>query len=212
MRKGIITLVLLAITTITFGQKYNIVNASIALKHAKEAKGDEIINNLLEAKEYIDEAFANPTTSDEPKMWNYRSQVYLKIATTKDQIIDKEAVFKATEAYLKCMQTDKKGRIIVRRWTSEEDVRNNLINCGLLLNNLAIKKISEKDFKKAIECYNRISEIVPYDTDEQLKRGNITKLTLTYSKFYVFYNLKDKNKAKELLQELKERLSTKNIE
>ena len=42
MRKGIITLVLLAITTITFGQQYNIVNASIALKHAKEAKRDEI--------------------------------------------------------------------------------------------------------------------------------------------------------------------------
>ena len=28
---------------------------------------------------------------------------------------------------------------MVRKWTTEEDVRNNLINCGLLLNNLAIK-------------------------------------------------------------------------
>ena len=130
MRKGIITLVLLMITTITFGQKHNIVNASIALRN----------ENYAEAKTYIDEAFANETTANAPKMWNYRAPVYLQMAL-KEPALDKDAALKATKAYIKCLQTDKKGRIIVRKWTAKEDILAGLMQCGYKLFNLAMVMI-----------------------------------------------------------------------
>ena len=198
MNKVTLLLFCTFITICSVAQKHNVTSAAITFK---QFKGDNT-EKLEEAKNFIDQAYNTESTSNDPKMWNYRSQIYLKIATTKDQLIDKDAVFKATEAYLKCIQTDQKGRVVVRKWTTEEDVRNNLINCGLLLNNLAIKMISDKDFNSALVCYGRISEIIPYDTEDQFKRGNITKETLLYSKFFAHYHLNDNNKSKEVLQQL----------
>ena len=61
-----------------------IVNASIALRN----------ENYAEAKEYIDEAYETESTSNEPKMWNYRALIYLQIAL-KEPALDKDAAFKA---------------------------------------------------------------------------------------------------------------------
>ena len=107
MRKGIITVVLLAITTITFAQKHNIVSAATALRN----------ENYTEAKQYIDEAYETESTANEPKMWNYRAPIYLQIAL-KEPALDKDAAFKATEAHIKCLQKDKKGRVVVRKWNT----------------------------------------------------------------------------------------------
>ena len=54
MRKGIIIVILVAISTITFAQKHNIVNASIALRN----------ENYAEAKQYIDEAYESESTAN----------------------------------------------------------------------------------------------------------------------------------------------------
>ena len=191
MRKGIITILLVAITTITFAQKHNIVNASIALRN----------ENYAEAKKYIDEAYETESTSNEPKMWNYRAPIYLQIAL-KEPSLDKDAAFKATEAHIKCLQKDKKGRVVVRKWTSEEDILAGLVQCGYKLFNVAIENYNAEDYNGSLKHYNAIFDIIPYDSEDQLKRGNITRETILYNSFFSSNKMKDNVKSKELLKKL----------
>ena len=191
MQKTLLTLVIVAISVVTFAQKHNIVNASIALRN----------QNFVEAKQYIDEAYNNESTSNEAKMWNYRSKIYLEIAKQHKEL-DSEAIFKATVAYLKCMQKDKKGRVIVKKWTAEEDVLSGLVNCGYLLFNAAIDSYNTEDYKASLKYYSTIFDIIPYDSEDQLKRGNITKETILFNSFFSSNKMKDNAKSKKLLQEL----------
>jgi len=191
IKRGVLTLVLLVFTTITFAQKHNIVNASIALRNESYA----------EAKTYIDEAYETESTSNEPKMWNYRAPIYLQIAL-KEPALDKDAAFKATEAHIKCLQKDKKGRAIVRKWTSEEDILAGLIQCGYKLFNVAIDKYKAEDYNGSLKYYNAIFEIIPLDAEDQLKRGNITRETILYNSFFSSNKMKDNSTSKELLQQL----------
>ena len=191
IKKGILTLVFAVITIVTFAQKHNVVNASIALRN----------DEFSEAKKYIDEAFETESTSNEAKMWNYRSKIYLKIALKQPEL-DKEAVFKATEAHLKCLQTGKKGRIIVRKWTAKEDVLSGLVQCGYKLFNNAIAEYNAGDYKSSLKHYAAIFDIIPLDEEDQLKRGNITKETILYNSFFSSNKMKDNAKSKELLQQL----------
>lgn len=191
MHKILLTLATIAVSIVTFAQKHNIVNASIALRN----------ENFVDAKKYIDEAYNNESTSNEAKMWNYRSKIYLEIAKQHKQL-DSEAIFKATVAYLKCMQKDKKGRVIVRKWTAEEDVLSGLVNCGYLLFNAAIDSYNNEDYKTSLKFYSAIFDLIPYDSEDQLKRGNITKETILFNSFFSSNKMKDNAKSKELLQEL----------
>ncbi|MBT5615004.1 MAG: hypothetical protein HOJ77_01980 [Flavobacteriales bacterium] len=191
MQKTLLTLAIVAISVVTFAQKHNIVNASIALRN----------ENFVEAKQYIDEAYNNESTSNEAKMWNYRSKIYLEIAKQHKEL-DSEAIFKATEAHLKCMQKDKKGRVIVKKWTAEEDVLSGLVNCGYLLFNAAIDSYNTEDYKASLKYYSTIFDIIPYDSEDQLKRGNITKETILFNSFFSSNKMKGNAKSKELLQEL----------
>jgi len=189
------------ISTVSIAQKHNIVNASIALRNAKKATGDEIATLLEEAKEYIDLAYTNEGTSNEAKMWNYRAPIYLEIAL-KNPDLDKNAILKATDAYIKCLTKGKKDRIIVRKWTPKEDVLAGLIQCGYKLFNLGIDKYNEGDYQSSLDFYEKIFDIVPFDEEDQLKRGNITEETILYNSFFASSKLKNDTKSKELLQKL----------
>ena len=92
--KQFIILLSMLISSVAIAQKHNIVNASIALRNAKKAKGDEISVLLNEAKDYIDLAYSNESTSNEAKMWNYRAPIYLEIAL-KSPELDDNAILKA---------------------------------------------------------------------------------------------------------------------
>ena len=199
--KNILLILSLIISTVAVAQKHNIVNASIALRNANKAKGDEVGVLLSEAKEYIDEAFNSESTSNDPKMWNYRAPIYLQIALKKPEL-DKLAIIKATDAHIKCLQKGKKDKIIVKKWTSKEDILAGLVQCGYKLFNLAIDYYNKGDYKASLELYDKIFEIVPFDDEDQLKRGNITKETILYNSFFSSNKLKDDTKSKELLQNL----------
>ena len=166
---SLITLVLLLSFSSVLGQKKNIVNAALYLKTSQKSKGDDIIKNIKDAKKYIDEAFNNESTSNDPKMWNYRSKIYLEIAI-KYPDLDENAIFKATEAYKNCMNRDKKGRVVVRKWTPEEEVMEGLINCGFKLFNSAIDKYNIGEFESAIKHYNAIFDIIPFDNQDRLSK------------------------------------------
>jgi len=192
IRKGLLTILIFTLfTNLIFAQKHNVVNASIALRNEE----------YVDAKKYIDEAYETESTSNDAKMWNYRSQIYLQIAL-KQSDIDENAIFKATEAHLKCLQTDKKGRVIVRKWTAKEDVLSGIVQCGYKLFNKAIEEYNSGNYVSSLKHYSVIFEIIPFDTEDQLKRGNITKETILYNSFFSSKKLKDNVKSKELLQEL----------
>ena len=202
MKKAIFTILLAAISSIAFAQKQNITSAAILLKQYSSEKDTSVQTlKIKEAKEFIDQAFANESTSNEPKMWNYRAQIYLQIALKKPSL-DEDAILKATEAHIKCLQKDEKGRIIVRKWTEEEDVLSGLINCGFLLFKYAIDKYDAQDYTGALKYYNAIFDVIPFDTEGQLKKGNITKETVLYNSFFASRDMKDNAKSKELLQQL----------
>jgi tetratricopeptide (TPR) repeat protein len=199
--KNILLILSFIISTVAVAQKHNIVNASIALRNANKANGDEVGVLLLEAKEYIDEAFSTESTANDPKMWNYRAPIYLQIALKKPEL-DNLAILKATDAHIKCLQKGKKDKIIVKKWTSKEDILSGLVQCGYKLFNLAIDHYNKGDYKTSLDFYDKIFEIVPFDDEDQLKRGNITKETILYNSFFSSNKLKDDTKSKELLQNL----------
>ncbi|OUV69534.1 MAG: hypothetical protein CBC83_10225 [Flavobacteriales bacterium TMED123] len=186
-----ITLLISTISFVGFAQKANVVNASIALRQEK----------LDEAKKYIDEAYTAESTANDPKMWNYRAPIYLEISLKKPEL-DKDAVLKAAEAHLKCLQTDHKGRIIVRKWTAKEDILSGLVQCAYKLFNQAIEEYNTGEYQRAILLYEAIYDIIPHDEEDQLKRGNITKETILYNSFFASNKMKDNVKSKEILQQL----------
>jgi tetratricopeptide (TPR) repeat protein len=192
IKKVLLTLLLLTLfSNIISAQKHNVVNASIALRNEE----------YIDAKKYIDEAYETESTSNDAKMWNYRSKIYLQIAL-KQSDLDVDAIFKATEAHLKCLQTDKKGRIVVRKWTAKEDILSGMIQCGYKLFNNAIEEYNAGNYKSSLKHYNAIFPIIPLDTEDQLKRGNITRETILYNSFFSSNRMKDNKLSKDLLQKL----------
>ena len=192
IKKGLLTiLVLVLFTNLISAQKHNVVNASIALRNEE----------YVDAKKYIDEAYKTESTSNDAKMWNYRSQIYLQIALNEADL-DKNAVFKATEAHLKCLQTDKKGRVIVRKWTAKEDVLSGIVQCGYKLFNKAIEEYNAGNYKSSLKHYTAIFKIFPIDTEDQLKRGNITTETIYMNSYLAASKMKDNKQSKEFLQKL----------
>jgi len=197
MKKAILTVLLFAIGITVFAQSHNVTSAAIILKQYNSEKDKSLkIAKIKEAKEFIDEAFANESTSNEAKMWNYRAPIYLQIALKAPEH-DQDAILKATKAHIKCLQKDKKGRVIVRKWTTEEDVLSGLVQCGYKLFNEAIEKYNAKDYIRSIIYYNAIFDIIPLDAEDQLKRGNITKETILYNSFFASSKMKDNAKSKE---------------
>ena len=202
MKKAIFTALLVAITSIALAQSHNITSAAILLQQYNSEKDISIqALKIKEAKDFIDQAFVNESTSNDPKMWNYRAPIYLQIAL-KEASLDEDAILKATEAHIKSLQKDEKGRVIVRKWTTEEDILAGLIQCGYKLFNLAIDKYNAKDYTGALKYYNAIFDIIPLDAEDQLKRGNITKETILYNSFFASSKMKDNATSKKLLQQL----------
>ncbi len=168
MRKLTLSLLIGSISLISFSQSKNIQNAYNEFRQEK----NNVKTNISEAKYFIDLAHKNETTSNDPKMWNYRAQIYLEIINNHPNM-DENAVFEATEAHIRCLDKNKKGKIIVRKWTREEDVVNGLVQCGYKLFNSGTDDYNNKEYNKAIKKYEEIFRIIPFDTDNLLKRGNI---------------------------------------
>ena len=168
MRKLTLSLLISSISLISFSQSKNVQNAYNEFRKEK----NNVKTNISEAKYFIDLAHKNETTYNDPKMWNYRAQIYLEIINNHPNM-DENAVFEATEAHIRCLDKNKKGKIIVRKWTREEDVVYGLVQCGYKLFNSGTDDYNNKEYNKAIKKYEEIFRIIPFDTDNQLKRVNI---------------------------------------
>ena len=191
MKRIILTLLILANISVLFAQKHNVQTANNMRKD----------QNWTEAKKYIDLAYENDLTSNEPKMWMYRAMIYKEIAFNHTDL-DNMAIFKATEAHIKCMQPHpkKKNKIIIYKKWAEEDVRTGIIQCGYNLFNTGIDKYNAEDYNGAIKHYSAIFDIIPLDINSQL--GKIKKEIILYELFRCSKSMNDINKSKEYLEQL----------
>ena len=204
IRKVILTLVLMVITTLTFAQSQHVTSAAIIFKQYNSEKDKSVkALKIKEAKEFIDKAYNNESTSNEPKMWMYRAKIYKMIALNHDSL-DSDAIFKATESHLKCMQPHpkKKNKILIYKKWPKEEVLEGLVQCGYQLFNRATEEYNAGNYKNSLKHYTAIFDIMPFDEEDQLKRGNITKETILYNSFFSSNKMKDNAKSKELLQQL----------
>ena len=205
MKNILVLIISLFYTTVLFSQKNVVQNAYGAFNNAKSADIKNIGVFLKEAKKHIDEAYNFESTSNDAKMWNYRSQIYLKIALSSPEL-DENAIFKATESYIKCLKikdpTKKRPKIIVHKLRTKEEVLAELIQCGYHLFTLGVENYSEGNFSQSLLYYDAIFDIIPFDEEDQLKRGNITEETILYNSFFSSNKLKNDKKSKELLQKL----------
>jgi len=204
IKKTILTLVLTVISTVIFAQSQNVTSSAIIYKQYNSEKDKEKkATKISEAKMYIDLAYQNASTSDEPKMWMYRAQVYRAIAISHSTL-DENAIFIATEAHIKCMQPHpkKKNKIIIYKKWPKEEVLEGLIQCGYTLFNKATVEYNSGNLENSLKHYSAIFDILPFDEEDQLKRANITTETVLYRSFLSTYKMKRNTQSKELLQKL----------
>ena len=204
IKNGILTLVLLVITTFTFAQSHNVTSGAIIFKQYNSEK-DKLVkaNKIKEAKEFIDKAYNNESTSNEPKMWMVRAKIY-KIISFNYSDLDDKAIFKATASHLKCMQPHpkKKNKIIIYKKWDEKEVFNGLIQCANKLFNLAVEAYQEGDFQESLNLYEPIYKVIELDDEGQLKSIKITTESLLYNSYLAARALKNNELSKNFLQKL----------
>ena len=133
--------------------------------------------------------------------------IYLKIAQVQQKqavLIDKDAIFKATESFLKCIEKNEEGEISVikkvrRKYYAEEKVFQALVSCGFVLFNTAADEYTAGNYKQALKLYNNIFSIIETDREGLLKANNITRLSITSNSVLVAQAMKDNDLSKKLL-------------
>ena len=204
IKNGILTLVLLAITTLTFAQSHNVTSAAIIFKQYNSER-DTLVKALKikEAKEFIDQAYNNESTSNEPKMWMVRAKIY-KIISFNYSDLDGGAIFKATESHLKCMQPHpkKKNKIIIYKKWDENEVFEGLIQCANKLFNLAVESYQEGNFQESLNLYEPIYKVIELDDEGKLKSIKITTESVLYNSFLAAKAMKNNELSKSFLQKL----------
>ena len=204
IKNGILTLVLLAITTLTFAQSHNVTSAAIIFKQYNSER-DTLVKSLKikEAKEFIDQAYNNESTSNEPKMWMVRAKIY-KIISFNYSDLDGGAIFKATESHLKCMQPHpkKKNKIIIYKKWDENEVFEGLIQCANKLFNLAVESYQEGNFQESLNLYEPIYKVIELDDEGKLKSIKITTESVLYNSYLAAKAMKNNELSKSFLQKL----------
>lgn len=178
----------------------------IALGSVSLAQNIQIQNmiNYLRSKEYdkakasADAAAVHESTIKSAKMWMYRGNVYRAIysdTSAKVRNIDVEAEEKALEAYINCLKNDKDN-------IYKDEMKGYLVMAAGATNNKAKGYIYNKEYDKALKCFDLLEQSIPFDFDGGIKRNNITKDKLMYSKFEMYKNSGDKAKTMEAANKL----------
>jgi tetratricopeptide (TPR) repeat protein len=160
--------------------------------------------NYLRSKEYdkakasADAAAIHESTIKSAKMWMYRGNVYRAIysdTSVRVRSIDAEAEEKALDAYINCLKNDKDN-------IYKDEMKGYLVMAAGATSNKAKTYIYNKDYDKALKCFDLLEQSIPYDFDGGIKRNNITKDKLMYSKFEMYKNSGDKAKTMEAANKL----------
>ena len=210
MKRIFLTIIISVLTIVTFAQSQNITSSAIIFKqyNSEKDKAKKEIK-IIEAKDYIDLAYENASTSNEPKMWMYRAQIY-KIIAFNYSNLDSKAIFKATESHVQCMQPHpkKKNKIIIYKKWPEQEVFNGLMQCANKLFNLAVESYQEGKYQESLDYYKPIHGVIDLDKEGQLKSIKITTESLIHNSYLCAKAMKNNDLSKDYLQKLMEMNST----
>lgn len=175
-----LTLIALACSATAFAQKNNVQSASTLCGK----------NRFADAKEYIDLAHTNETTSNDPKMWYLRGRVYLELfrdTTTRAEHATGLEI--SMESAINSIKTDTKEKY-------KGKVMDVLINTSFLAYDEAAKAYTAQDYEKAITYFDLAASAIPYDEEKILKRNNINESSVI---LYSGYASNELGKSKEAM-------------
>lgn len=182
-----------------------------ALSFVAISQNNQVLNsyNYLKAKEFdkakasTDAAAEHESTKNSPKMWQYRGDVYRAIYEDKDEKVrnlDMEAEEKSLEAYMNCLKIDLKEN--AKSPIYKEDVKGPVVISAAATNRKASWYGGNKQFDKALKCYDLLEAALIYDFDQGMKRNNITKEKILYNKYDMFARAGDIPKMQEYADKL----------
>lgn len=186
--KHIITSIAVATTVIATAQSNQVQNASNYLRNKEYDK----------AKASADAAAVHETTKNNPKLWMYRGKIYQAIYFDKDAAVNKldaESEEKALESYINCLKNDKDN-------VYKDEVKGLIVQASAAVSNKANAYRVNKEFDKAVICYDLMEAALPFDFDQGMKRNNITKEKLMYNKFEMYKSVPNKEKTLEYANKL----------
>lgn len=190
MKKLIALLVVLVSTTsLSYSQSIQLQNAINALRNKEYEK----------AKTAIDAAAVHESTKGSAKMWMQRGKIYQAIysdTSAKVRSLDTESEEKALESNITCLKLDKGNDIY------KEEVKGALVQSAGAANNKANFYKNNKEYVKAINCYDLLEQALPFDFDQGLKRNNITKEKLMFNRFETYKFAANKEKTMEYADKL----------
>jgi tetratricopeptide (TPR) repeat protein len=188
--KKIVTALCIGATTMAAAQSNQVQNASNYLRNKEYDK----------AKVSADAAAVHETTKSSPKLWMYRGKIYQAIYFDKDAAVNKldpEAEEKALESYIICLKNDKDN-------VYKDEVKGLIVQASAAVSNKANVYRVNKEFDKAVRCYDLMEEALPFDFDLGMKRNNISKEKLMYNKFEMYKSVPNKEKTMEYANKLME--------
>ncbi len=170
------------------------------------AQSNQVQNayNYLRNKEYdkaktsADAAAENESTKNSAKLWMYRGRIYQAIYFDTSKVVkrlDAESEEKALESYINCLKNDKDN-------IYKDEVKGSIVQASAAVSNKANFYKNNKEYDKAIKCYDLIEAALPYDFDQGMKRNNITKEKLMYYKFDMYKGAANKEKTIEYANKL----------
>lgn len=198
--KKIISFLFVTITFISFSQNMQVQNMA----------------NYMRAKEYdkaknaADAAATNESTKSSSKMWMYRGNVYKAIyADSSKQVrdLDPMAEEKALEAYTNCFKFDKSGiykdskiediNAQYKDKAMDENVKGNIVKAAAATKRKAEFYVMNKEFDKALACYDLLEQALEFDFNQGMKRQNITSEKIVFQKFELYKFAENKQKTTE---------------
>jgi tetratricopeptide (TPR) repeat protein len=142
---------------------------------------------LDKAKENIDAATIYDKTMGDPKTWLYCGNVYINIYSSlipAYKNLDTNALDKATEAYIKCIELDKKG-------SYKESAVLGLETCSDQIFDKAAVAYNKQDYPTAIKYFEKCIDI-------KNKAGKFDVIATYYAaKSFELHALDTNNKSKE---------------
>ncbi|MCB0431333.1 MAG: hypothetical protein H6585_06640 [Flavobacteriales bacterium] len=183
--KILTSLVMVALALPAFAQKNNVQTAYNMLKS----------NRLAEAKTAIDQAAENETTSNDLKMWYYRGKIYYEIARLKKTDIDPDAMSKAAEGLMRCIDVDDKARY-------KEEVHKLLMSTAGMMNNAGIDEYNAENYDGAEKTWMSILGVLPYANKLEQVQLNLDTATVYNNCLSAALKAGQKDKAKEYITTL----------
>ncbi|MBL0048460.1 MAG: tetratricopeptide repeat protein [Bacteroidetes bacterium] len=183
MKKAVVLLALVGLSTLVNAQNKNIVSA---INYFGYFMKDKNASDLAEAKKYIDLATEHEETKTKAKMWINRAQIYQAISDSKDEkakALSPNPLEEAAKAYQQTIKYDEK-----KVYT---EAPGNLMYCANSFLNTGVAFFNEKNYGKAVEyfeksiqinkeSFNKIDSNAIFNASLAADRGNMTDKAKLY--------------------------------